>query len=212
MKNRALATILSVLILANLNACGFASEEEGASGTFEQTEARSVQQVSNATEEIKTIDRTERYHYYRVVGTFELGCDIYNSEGKIVFSERTQRPLRLSVIDDDLLEVRIGYGTGTAGCRYFSLEDDRMSEEFFSVVANYGKRIAYLSDDLDDRRLIVQDIYHPNDYYRIFDLDFSPEPMPVIDAAFSEDGAKLHVSYYMKGTEIGTAQDTLDLT
>ena len=159
----------------------------------------------------ETIARTKNYHYYKIVGTFELGCEIYNAAGEIVFSERLQRPMTVSEVDADLIEIRIGYGTGISGCRYFSIEKNQMSEEFFYVVATSGTQIAYLSGSIDDRKLIVQDIYQHTEDCQSFELDFSPEYTPVVDARFADNGAILQITY-MKGQSRETTKATIELT
>jgi len=159
----------------------------------------------------ETIARTKNYHYYKIVGTFELGCEIYNAAGEIVFTERLQRPMTVSEVDADLIEIRIGYGTGISGCRYFSIEKNQMSEEFFYVVATSGTQIAYLSGSIDDRKLIVQDIYQHTEDCQSFELDFSPEYTPVVDARFADNGARLQITY-MKGQSRETTKATIELT
>ena len=159
----------------------------------------------------ETIARTKNYHYYKIVGTFEIGCEIYNAAGEIVFTERLQRPMTVSEVDADLIEIRIGYGTGISGCRYFSIEKNQMSEEFFYVVATSGTQIAYLSGSIDDRKLIVQDIYQHTEKCQSFELDFSPEYTPVVDARFADNGARLQITY-MKGQSRETTKATIELT
>ncbi|MBR2019365.1 MAG: hypothetical protein IKA05_03110 [Clostridia bacterium] len=193
MKKRIFALLLSALLLTNVTACNTALEKD-VENTFEDTNT-----AESTVEETETIARTKNYHYYKMVGTFELGCEIYNAAGEIIFSERSQRPMTVSEIDADLIEIRIGYGTGIIGRRYFSIEKNQMSEEFFYVVANHGTKIAYLTysnGGLNDRKLMIQDIYQPIDSGQCFTLDFSPDHTPVIEAKFSEDGTTLFLKYF----------------
>ena len=197
MKKRIFAMLLSALLVANISACNYMPENKD-NPTFENTEQTDTQKNLSIDGQ-ETIARTKNYHYYKVLGTFELGCEIYNAAGEIVLSERSQRPMTVSEIDADLIEIRIGYGTGISGCRYFSIEKNQMSEEFFYVVANHGTKIAYLTysnGGLNDRKLMIQDIYQPIDSGQSFTLNFSPDHTPVIEAKFSEDGTTLFLTYF----------------
>ena len=163
------------------------------------------------TEDIEIIDQGNNYRFYKINGTFELGCDIYNSSKVIVFSERTQRPMIVSKIDSDLIEIRIGYGTGISGCRYFNVKTNQMSEEFLYVIANNGTKIAYLDGAINNRKIIVKDIYKTNGNFVPFELDFSHEHTPVIEAEFSDDSSMLYITY-MKGESYVTIVKTLNLS
>ena len=204
-----LSIFLPVLIVSNICACSYLPKNNDDALIENTTQAENEKEM--ITEEIETIARSNNYHLYRVVGTFELGCDIYNSNGEVVFSEKTQRSLNVSEIDPDLIEISIGYGTGIIGHRYFNVKTNQMSEEYFYVIANFGTQIAYLDGGINDRKLIVQDIYRSIDDCQSFELDFSPDHTPVIDAEFSEDGSTLCVTY-CEGESYATSQATLKLS
>ena len=208
MRKRILAVLLSALTLANVTACNVVQENKD-NPTFENTEQTDT--PKNLSIDVQeTIARTKNYHFYKVEDTFELGCEFYNATGEIVFSERSQRPMTVSEIDADLIEIQIGYGTGTIGHRYYSIEKEQISDEFFDVVANHGGKIAYLNGELNDRKLIVQDIYQPVDSGHIFTLDFSPTIAPVTKAAFSEDGSTISLTY-LAGQIYATKQAKINL-
>ena len=194
-----------ILLLALLAACG-APEETTAPPTVTTTVAENF--ASDI--EYETVARGNNYHLYRVVGRFELCCEVYDSDGEIVFNETTQRPMTVSEITPDLIEIRVGYGTGISGCRYFSVEKNQISEEFFSVIATSGTQIAYLTGDINDRKLIVRDIYQLTDDCKSFELDFSPDNTPVVDAEFADDGSVLQITY-MKGQSNETTETILEL-
>ena len=222
--------ILSALLVANMSACSYVSEnnpgEEASAGAAESTPSNINASQENTdlknqssvtggeynTGEIITIAQGDNYHYYQIAGTFELGCDIYNSEGEIILSEKMKRPLTVSEIDDDIIEIRIGYGTGIIGRRYFNTKNDQLSEEYFYVIATRGTQIAYLEgNSLSDRKLIVKDIFAESDSYQSFSLDFSPTHTPVIDGEFSEDASSLCITY-QKGESYSTAETVIVLS
>ena len=202
MKKRILAAFLAVLIITNICACNYVSNEN----VDKRPEESKDPPISNNTDnketntqkeekEIETISRGTNYHFYKIVGTFELACEIYDSNGKVVYSEKTQKPINVLEIDSDLIEIEIGYGTGYIGKRYFNAKTNTLSEEFFCVIANKGTKIAYLKND--SKKLIVQDIFQSSDDIMSFELDYCSDFSPSgISAEFSDDISKLYITYY----------------
>ena len=194
MKKRIFAILLSALLMASATACNQVPDN------IPENETESTAEELNADANgISIIACGDHYCYYRIEGTFEYGCEIYGANGGIVFSEKTKRPMTVSEITPALIEIRIGYGTGINGRRYYSIETEKMSEEFFYVVANHGTKIAYVTystGDLNDRKLMVQDVFQPIDSGQSFVLDFSPTHTPVIEAEFLEGGSTFSLTYY----------------
>lgn len=202
MKKRFLAALLAVLMITNICACDYMPNENVDKQQDESTEISFSNDTDNKEinthkdeKKFETISRGTNYHFYKIVGTFELVCEIYDLNGKVIYSERTQRPINVSEIDSDLIEIEIGYGTGCIGKRYLSAKTSTLSEEFFGVIANKGTIIAYLEND--SKKLIVQDIFQSSDDIKSFELgycsDFSPSG---ISAEFSDDISKLYITYY----------------
>ena len=197
--------LAAALMTSSLTAC---TNVEAVGNDIDNTTTE--ESSENTLKGIETILSGSYYHYYKIEQAFEFCCDIYNSQGEIIFSEKTQRPLTVSEIHPDLIEIRIGYGTGIIGHRFYSVEKEQMSEEFFYVVAKHGTQIAYLSGDANHRKLIVQDVYLPIDSGQCFTLNFSPTHTPVVEADFSEDGSKLSLTY-LEGLAYATQQATFNI-
>lgn len=223
MKKTFLSILLSALLAVNICSCAHVQSDPNPTPSesinqpaADQNTSKNTIPLNQASEntvqsEIQTIARGDFYHYYSVAGAFECGYEIYNLSGEVIFSERTWRPLTVSEINPSVIEIRIGYGTGIIGRRYYNAQTTQMSEEFFYVVANYGTKIAYLDGDLDDRKMIVHDVYESSENALSFDLDCARDPYPIYDASFSEDGSLLSISY-QSGDNDAICEVTLELS
>jgi len=80
--------------------------------------------------------------------------EINNSCGEIVKKEIVKRiaPI-IRYVDESLLEIRIGVGTGLFRCQYFNSKDDVMSEIFYSPVLVKDEKIVYM--DSNDNKLCL---------------------------------------------------------
>ena len=140
--------------------------------------------------------------------------EIYNSTGEIVLSEKTDRPLEINIINDDTINIKIGMGTGLSIDKYYSVADNIFSQEFTYVLSNHDRLIAYIDvckeNPFENRKIIVQNIFDKNLYYKEYELDFSYVDTPVIEANFSEDGTSLQLTY-LSGDEQTEITAMLDL-
>lgn len=155
--------------------------------------------ISNSEpKQMEIIDSGKYYRIYR--GSINQVCyDIYNSEGEVVLSEKTDRPLEINMINDDIIDIEIGMGTGIIIHKYYSIGDNIFSQEFPYVLSNLDKLIAYIDvpkeKPLENRKVIVQNIFDKSLFYKEFQLDFSNVDTPVIEAKFSKDGESLQLTY-----------------
>lgn len=154
--------------------------------------------VINESEQTEIIDSGAYYRIYK--GNINQVCyNIYNSEGEIVLSEKTDRPLEINMINDDIVDIKIGMGTGITIHKYYGVGKNIFSQEFPYVLSNLDKLIAYIDvpkeKPLENRKVIVQNIFDKNLFYKEFQLDFSNVDTPVIEAKFSKDGASLQLTY-----------------
>lgn len=169
--------------------------------------------LNNESEQTEIIDFGTYYCIYK--GNINQVCyDIYNLEGEIVLSEKTDRPLEINMINDDIIDIKIGMGTGIAIHKYYSVGENIFSQEFPYVLSNLDKLIAYIDVSKDkpfeNRKIIVQDIFNKSLFYKEFQLDFSNVDTPVIEAQFSKDGTFLKLTY-LSGEEQTQISATLDL-
>lgn len=169
--------------------------------------------VNNEPEQIEIIDSGTYYRIYK--GNINQVCyDIYNSDGEIVLSEKTDRPLEINMINDDIIDIKIGMGTGITIHKYYSVGENIFSQQFSYVLSNSDQLIAYIDvpkeKPLENRKVIVQNIFDKSLFYKEFQLDFSNVDTPIIEADFSKDGASLQLTY-LSGEEQTQISTTFDL-
>ena len=77
------------------------------------------------------------------------------------------------------------------------------------------KLIAYIDvskeTPFENRKVVVQNIFDKNMFYKEFKLNFSNVDTPVIEAEFSKDGASLLLTY-LSGEKQTQTSEILDLT
>lgn len=129
----------------------------------------------------------------------QVKYDILNSNGEIVFSDTTERPLEITMINDDIVDIAVGMGTGITKHRYYNSKKNLFSEDFLYVVANINELVAYIyvpnEHSFENRTVVVQNIFDDNLYYKEFRLDFSNVDTPVINAEFSRNETFLQLTY-----------------
>ncbi len=131
----------------------------------------------------ETVKSGKLYRFYEKENDMNRYLEIYNSEGKTVHSEKTLRPIDVNEIDEDLIEITVGYGTGLAGHRYYSAQRDLLSEEIFYVIANYGSLVVYLDGELEARTVAVRDAFEAEPIF-IANIPLpTTTDMPIIDAS-----------------------------
>lgn len=206
--------ILSALLLANVTACNYVPMKQTTLNNIDELTREDVtpqpkisnvsvlNELENPYDEatIKTIARGTNYHVYKYTNAFYVYYEIYSLDGRVVLSDRTTRPVSISEINNDLIEIKIGYGTGIIQNQYYNVSKDQLSEEYFYIIANHGTLIAYLDGDINSRKLIIQDAFQQSAFFKTFELDFSNEPMPVLDAKFSNDASSINITYWSSST------------
>lgn len=125
--------------------------------------------------------------------------EIYDSNGKTVLSETTDRPLSITMIDENIVDISKGMGSGISIHKYYSVNEDEFSEDFSYVICSSKNMIAYINvtkeNSLQDRTIVVQNIFDEEEYFKEFELDLSPVDTPVIEGNFNEDMSKINITY-----------------
>ena len=117
--------------------------------------------------------------YYRIYkeNYNQVRYEIYNPEGKIALSEKTDRPIEINMISDDTIDIGIDMGTGITIHKYYNANENIFSGEFTNVLTNSDKFIAYFDvfkeNPFENRKVVVQNIFDKNMFYKEFKLDFS---------------------------------------
>jgi len=149
------------------------------------------------------IDSGKYYCIYKGNST-QVYYNIYDKNGALVLSKQTNRPLKINMLKDDVIDIEIGMGTGVAIHKYYDAAEGVFSQEFCYVLSNSDELVAYIDVPKEkypkDRKVIVQNIFDENEFYKEFSLDFSDVDIPVIKAEFSTDGTSLQLTY-LRGKE-----------
>ncbi len=168
--------------------------------------------TQNEPEQTENIETGTYYRIYKGDNSY-LCYDVYNAEKETVLSEKTDRPLKISMINDNIIDIEIGMGTGIAIHTYYNVDKNVFSREFSYVLSVSDDLIAYIDvpeeNPMNNRKVIVQNIFDKNLFYKEFELDFSDVDTPVVNATFSEDA--LQLTYLSGETQTQTAV-TLNLS
>ena len=81
------------------------------------------------------------------------------------------------MISDDTIDIGIDMGTGITIHKYYNANENIFSGEFTNVLTNSDKFIAYFDvfkeNPFENRKVVVQNIFDKNMFYKEFKLDFS---------------------------------------
>ncbi len=159
------------------------------------------------------VDSGKNYKIYKTNLT-EVNYQIFNNKNEVVLHEQTDRPLKINIIDDGILDIAKGMGTGITVHKYYDTEKDVFSNEFMYVLGAYKNIISYIeiSDKMprENRKIVFRNIFEPEFYREEFVLNFANVDTPVIVANFSEDGKSFTVKY-LSGNEQKEVTEVLEL-
>ena len=139
--------------------------------------------------------------YYKIEhkGDASVEYEIYDAEGNVMFSQKTYRPVTISMLGEDIVDICQGE-PGQESHTYYDPVNNRLSEAYTRVVAASGRLVAYVyrPDEMSDKdKLVVRDLFDTETFYKEFSLDFSPAVKEaVISASFTVGEAELAVTYY----------------
>lgn len=155
--------------------------------------------LSAVRETVIAADKYYKYYSINGKGPTCVKYNIYDRSGNTVFSETTDRPVKITRNGDNVIDIAKGMGTGITAHKFYNTEENAFSETFYGVISSSDRLVAFIDVDrekpLENRTLIVQDIFDGRLFYKSFNLDFSAVDTPVTEAHFSEDGRKLTVTY-----------------
>ena len=162
----------------------------------------------NQDKRLEILDSGKYYCIYKENITKVLYV-IYNSNGEVVLSEETGRPLKINMLNDDIVDIEIGLGTGLSKHTYYSVSKDVFSQEFTYVLASFHEMISYIDvsfeKPFENRRVIVQNIFDKSLFYEEYQLNFSKIDTPVIQAEFLENATLLQLIYLCGESQVETS-------
>lgn len=144
----------------------------------------------------------ESAQYYRIFDgemPAEVTYKIYDSNGKTVLSETTDSALSITMLDENTVDINKSIGTGLAVHKYYSVTENEFSQEFSYVICSSKNMIAYINvpkeNSLQDRTIVVQNIFDEEEYFKEFELNLSPVDTPVIEGNFNEYMSEINITY-----------------
>lgn len=155
--------------------------------------------------------------YYKIIknGNFEFTYFIYDDKKKVVEETVTDNPLNIKLLNNNVVDVSIGKGTGLSEHHYYSVDRDTFSKNYFYVVAYNNEKIAYIDvpndNAFENRRLVVRNVFDKSVYYQEYKIDFSKVDTPVICASFINNDSQLQITY-LSGEQQTEITKVIDLT
>ena len=206
-----LLCLLFVTASFSCNSTGREKNDITASGTEKNivtTQCTEKNQDNTSADKKVTVISNHQYYKIEHIALTQVRYYIYNSNGDIVLSGETERPLTISMLDTFIVDIRIGMGTGLTIHKYYDVVNDRFSNEYSYVAAASRNLVAYIDGtSLNSRKLIVRDIFDSNVLYKEFALDFSPnEHTPIEYAEFTVGENELNITYLTEISPVSVSQ------
>jgi len=138
---------------------------------------------------------------------------IYDSNSKIVDQDEVERmePL-ISYVDGTTLEIRFNGGTNATCCQYYDTSNNTFSQQFWNPALTQNRLIVYMNGSDKDIKLVVQNIFDSNLFYREYVRDFTPVSMPETDLENVKFIDKDHIEItYLEGVSSVKQTEIIDL-
>ena len=151
---------------------------------------------------IEVIEST-KYYMIEKLHLTTVRYSIYDLNGNIVLREETDRPLTVSMLNENVVDIRVGMGTGIVRHKYYDIQNNRFSQDYDYVAATSGNLVAYIdcsmADPMYNRKLVVRDIFDASTFCKSFSLYFSTVGVlaqtPILSASFTEGEDELELVY-----------------
>ncbi|MBQ8331420.1 MAG: hypothetical protein IJX94_02835 [Clostridia bacterium] len=192
-----LALLLCLMMILSLFACDTTDKNKDTENDTANTESL---EKDDGTKDASISDINKQYYKIEEIELTKVRYYIYDSDGNVVLSDETDRPLDISMLGDNIVDICIGMGSGISIHKYYDVQSNRFSEEYTYVAATSGNLVAYIDTSMEypmtNRVLVVRDIFDKNTFYKSFGLDFSPTVHdPIESASFTDGEAELEVVY-----------------
>lgn len=136
---------------------------------------------------------------------------IKNRQEDIIFYEEYAREPTVKVVYDDTFMVIRGQGDWH-GYTFINIETSLVSEEFDDINAWNHEKVVYSVYENDVIKIVIQDIYDKEKYYKEVLRNYAPEAIPyrvILDAEFIND-SQVILKYY-RGEEWEEVSEIIDL-
>ena len=184
MSQKTISLIVALFIISILTACTY-EESDGSLAGF-SPECPQSGQAENFCECISNVgELPQTDKHFRVIQPVDMPSwysryEILNSYGNIVYCFTTSASVWIEYINENVLEIGWGAGTGVQIVRFYSIENDIFSDVFVSPSLIKNEVIAYIAVSSDNCfMLVVRNIFDTEAYHKIFYFeDFAPTMRP----------------------------------
>lgn len=148
-------------------------------------------------EESELIDYGEYYSVYKNTD-FSFTYNIYSEKRKTILSETKESQVTVKMINPSIVDIATELDVEKISHihRYCDVLKGVTSEEFKYVLANSNEFISYIHGDvMGNRKIIIQNIFDKDKFFKEYELNFSKLENPVINASFSDDETQLIITY-----------------
>ena len=164
----------------------------------------------------KLVEDNKNYKVYTDKSGFNYFYNVYNNNGECVdIGFNGGRGVNFEIIDD-ILSVRMGFGTYAFVCRYYDLSTNRISRFYTTPLEIGGEYIAYFTgkteNDKDEIILVIQNIFDERVYYKEVKRDFPPAVlMGYSPTQFINNNMQLQITYYIDSDTEEVKTEIIDL-
>jgi hypothetical protein len=188
MIRKILTIVLLVMVFATLTACK----------NNEDIACSSINDNCSECDESNLIKPqiVEEEKYYKIIESenSKIYYSIYSESGETVFEEfMNYKPLKISMISSDIIEIRKGMGANATLHRYYHINRDSFSKEYQNIIEISDELCVYLDTN---QKLIVRNIFDKTKYYKEFEFDIAKKATAIYSVEFLENNTKLKVVYY----------------
>ena len=138
------------------------------------------------------LEESEHHQLYRY-GNTGFGGVIDTNYGSLHFQEEYYCPT-VTQLSEYTWEIAADYGDGHVCRDYWNLKNHDHTTYDFAFALGH-KKIAFLDGELENRTLVVCDLFDKSTAQTFTQLDFRAENMPVTEAAFSNNDTRLTMTY-----------------
>ena len=187
-------------------ACGYFEPECDDSDIFTLKASNNGYLVTNVERDSEYIceavllEEAPNYQLYKHGNTGYSGMVETDRYGTLYFQEDFYCPA-VKLITENLWEITTDYGNGFVRRIYYGhnpkgTKYNSSRETYdYAIALGHGK-IAYLEGELNERTLVICDLFDRTTAQSFTDLGFKAENMPVTAATFSENDTQLTLTYF----------------
>ena len=122
-----LALLLCLMMIISLFACDTTDKNKDTENDTANTESL---EKDDGTKDTSISDINKQYYKIEEIELTKVRYYIYDSDGNVVLSDETDRPLDISMLGDNVVDICIGMGSGISIHKYYDVQSNRFSEEY----------------------------------------------------------------------------------